>query len=239
MPPPTSLPRWGMLSETAGTGWTVPSGRFFCCCRCQGWRGGRSRHSPPLRAACCCCYCNVLRSGRTRTTERARRRTAARAAAPEIPQLLHDLACNLLQRPSSDHCSRGLWAGPPLLFARTSLEGGGSCIAGCRGDLVFVRGAREHSTYPASPPCTMVGEDNDKCLVCKEGKIQHPCKLCQAYLYCSKGEVGSMISGAARRGTTADYVCLLEPWVTSRRLTITYSMWRGMTAYAAGSNHKD
>lgn len=39
-----------------------------------------------------------------------------------------------------------------------------------------------------SPPCTMLGEDSGKCLVCEEGKIQHPCKLCRAYLYCSKGE---------------------------------------------------
>lgn len=26
------------------------------------------------------------------------------------------------------------------------------------------------------------------CVVCEEAKIQHPCKLCKAYLYCSKGE---------------------------------------------------
>jgi len=34
----------------------------------------------------------------------------------------------------------------------------------------------------------MPEEDTGKCLVCEEGELQHPCKLCRAFLYCSKGE---------------------------------------------------
>lgn len=50
-----------------------------------------------------------------------------------------------------------------------------------------------HTAAGLYAPCTMPGEDTEKCLVCEEGKIQHPCKLCRAYLYCSKGEFESMI----------------------------------------------